>query len=121
MKEAERSADLFNAFRTLRESTLFLKSLYRSGKVSWGIKKVISNMISRNEVNINSIKLLAPGEFSKVLDEQILDEEVVLQIANITATLPLIEKEQRDSIENLIEAFIKENKANENQNKVQPG
>jgi len=92
-------------------SKLHLYSLINDGNVVGSSKAFIRTLLNRIEVNVRDLRLLLPSEDIEIIDRDMLDSNVVLQFQNINDMLSELPIEDRDDIENYIEAKIIQNEA----------
>lgn len=110
-RKSRSTYELFHAMRFMECSKLHLYSLINDGNVVGSSKAFIRTLLNRIEVNVRDLRLLLPSEDIEIIDRDMLDSNVVLQFQNINDMLSELPIEDRDDIENYIEAKIIQNEA----------
>jgi hypothetical protein len=101
------SFDLFHAYKNMVNAEQHLSLILNSGKVAYRAKDLILCLKRRIDVNIRDIKVLLPPDAAKILQEQMLDNEVTLQMQNINDMCAELPKAIRDQVESYIENYHK--------------
>ena len=107
MTISKETYDLFHAYKCMVNAELHLSLVLNSGKVGFEAKNFVKGLKNRIDVNVKSLKSILPPEESKIIQDQMLNEEVTMQMQNINDMCADLPKAIRDQVENYIESYHK--------------
>lgn len=107
MTISKETYDLFHAYKHMVNAELHLSLVLNSGKVGFEAKNFVKGLKNRIDVNVKSLKSILPPEESKIIQDQMLNEEVTMQMQNINDMCAELPKAIRDQIESYIENYHK--------------
>lgn len=108
MKVEKSTHELFHAFRSMIYAELYLYSVINDKKVYGSAKAFLNVLLGRIKANVRDLRSILPPDDVKILDDEMLDPDVVLQFQNINDMASLLDGEGRDKIEAFIEGVVKE-------------
>jgi hypothetical protein len=112
MQISKETYNLFYAFAQQVNAKESLEVIHNSKEVAYNSKNFVNKQLTRLNANIRDLRLLLPEQDMKVLDKEMLDNEVTLQVENIRAMIADLPKAKRDEIERYIEVQHKVYKQN---------
>ena len=115
MKVEKSTHELFHAFRSMIYAELYLYSVINDKKVYGSAKAFLNVLLGRIRANVRDLRSILPPDDVKILDDEMLAPDIVLQFQNINDMASLLDGEGRDKIEAFIEGVVKE--LNEKQEK----
>ena len=104
MKVEKSTHDLFHAFRSMIYAELYLYSVINDKMVYGSAKAFLNVLLGRIKANVRDLRSILPPDDVKILDDDMLNPDIVLQFQNINDMVSLLDEKGRDEVE----AFIKE-------------
>ena len=104
MKVEKSTHDLFHAFRSMIYAELYLYSVINDKTVYGTAKQFLNVLLGRIKANVRDLRSILPPDDVKILDDDMLNPDIVLQFQNINDMVSLLDEKGRDEVE----AFIKE-------------
>lgn len=108
MKVEKSTHELFHAFRSMIYAELYLYSVINDKKVYGSAKAFLNVLLGRIKANVRDLRSILPPDDVKILDNDMLNPNIVLQFQNINDMVSLLDGEGRDKIEAFIEGVVKE-------------
>ena len=99
--------DLFHAFRSMIYAELYLCSVINDKKVYGSAKQFLNVLLGRIRANVRDLRSILPPDDVKILDNDMLNPDIVLQFQNINDMVSLLDGVGRDRVEAFIEEAVR--------------
>ena len=99
--------DLFHAFRSMIYAELYLYSVINDKKVYGSAKQFLNVLLGRIRANVRDLRSILPPDDVKILDNDMLNPDIVLQFQNINDMVSLLDDVGRDRVEAFIEEAVR--------------
>ena len=99
--------DLFHAFRSMIYAELYLYSVINDKKVYGSAKQFLHVLLGRIRANVRDLRSILPPDDVKILDNDMLNPDIVLQFQNINDMVSLLDDVGRDRVEAFIEEAVR--------------
>lgn len=108
MKIQKSTHDLFHAFRSMIYAELYLYSVINDKMVYGSAKQFLNVLLGRIKANVRDLRSILPPDDVKILDNDMLNPDIVLQFQNINDMVSLLDEKGRDKVEAFIEGVVAE-------------